>query len=267
MTALKEAELKRVLEVLFDELKEKKMLPDGVENKDQLIEKVLEKLQDVEIDKEDLHKSETKNALCLSIAAQALSDKNKNFEFDYKILFKNFRDNAPEHVQKEYKQELKKFLMEYNKVFLNNQFTEKEIDKAVENISKIVFNSLDDDAKSLKDTKNAIDGIADMILSALEMSLKNLFGGIDPHKAGSIVAPVQMIVGNLSGIADQSSTSETSNAFIDEQNRFGGSDSDSLGMKNSIRLRLDKLSDVLEDALKEEGVLSNAPRLEMGGKH
>lgn len=260
MSALKKDELEKVLEIMFNQLQQKRLLPDGVQNKDELIQKVADKLENTSIDKEDLHKTEIKNALSVALMSEIVADKNKELELDYTILFKNFRDTPKEEVKEEFKHELKKFLMTYNKQFLDDKLSEKEIDKAVDKITDNLSKTENEDSKCLAESPQATDLLAE----TLSAGLRNLFGGIDPRFPGSQMSNVTSIVGNMAAIPDQHGANATSNAFIDEQNRFDGK-ADSLGIENSVRNRLDALSDTIEENLSEEGIYSTAPRLTMPG--
>lgn len=78
MGVLNKDELSDVLNVLFNQMQEQKMLPPQlISDKTQIIEQVAENLSNnCEIDKSDLQKPALQKALCVSLISQGVANKN-----------------------------------------------------------------------------------------------------------------------------------------------------------------------------------------------
>lgn len=253
---LNKDELIQVLELLFNRMQRNGMLPPSIQNKQTLIEAVANHIDaNFEIQKEVLRNPAIQKSLSLCILSAAIADRNPNFKFDYVSLFQE--KNDPEEMKKELTEQLIILLTESNKLNPKNQFTPKAIRQLAETFAlKLTHQFMQEKQNSPAENNQIVDVLAEMFSA----SLRNLFGGIDPRVAGGQIVPVMTIVGNLAGIVNVSGGHETSNAFIDEQNRFDGH-ADPLGIENSVRIRFAAITQEIEADLAELGVLppSNWP--------
>lgn len=250
---LNKNELIEVLELLFNRMQENGMLPPTIENKQALIEEVANQIDsNFEIEKQALRNPAIQKSLSLCILSAAIAGKNPNFKFDYVSLFQE--KNNPDEMKKELTAQLVILFTEANKLNPKNQFTPKAILALAEVVALELTNQfMKEDQHCPAENNDIVDVLAETFTS----SLRSLFGGIDPRVAGGQIMPVLTIIGNLTGIVNLSSGHATSNAFMDEQNRFNGH-ADPLGIENSVRIRLGAITHQLETALDQLGVLAHS---------
>lgn len=247
-----------ILKKIANELQKKGMLPAGEMN--HLVKQVAEQLKDANLKKDDLKDKNIQKALSLSLIAEHIGSKNKKYKFNYRILFDKELSDDQDKFKLTLKNELKKLLLELNKLNPQKKFTEKAIDDLCEKLARDLTKKFwaKSSQKCIAENNTAVDATAEL----LGLALKNLYG-VDPRFAGGQAIPVLNIIGNLTGIVQYQAHAGTSNAFIDELNRFD-TKPDPLGIENSIRLRLDQIcGKTLEDDLLE--IASSPPRLKPPG--
>lgn len=284
MAAFGRDELRKTLELLLKKMQQQGMVTN-VQNKDEIIESIVKTIgKDVTAEK--LHTPEFKKGLMVALVSEVVASKNPDAKFDYSKLFESVPDkeNFKKLFKKELKDELHKlFDMMYKLTPDSKKIPDKELDNKLDKIvDEMLAERKANDESSLAENKNAMEKVLNSFMQVLtlldvvsnkepgkdkafEESMRSLFGGMDPRIEGGMMMPVQSIIGNLTGIADQSGQSnETSGAFIDESNSYQGKE-DYLGIENTVLNRLEAIAGTIDTELEAEGVYSTAPKLKVPG--
>lgn len=253
-------DLVETLKLLIKHMEEKGLL-HGIKDKENLIQQVAQHILSVrpDITKAELLDPKFQKSLAVSIMSQHISNNTPGFKFDYTKLFKfNKHDlldpKTREAEEKELKNVFKMLLTQLNKLTPESKRkSEKELDAIAGMMAKKGLDTYlkQSDQFSMQQSNTMLNLLMEPLA---ELSSRQLFGGINPKMAGSIVYPVQAILGNLFGIADQVGGNENSTAFIDELYRADPGKSDPLGIENK---NIERLGDL--------GVFTATLRTVLGG--
>lgn len=280
MAALGRNELRKALELLLKEMQRKGMVLN-VSNTNSIVDNIVDKVGK-QVTSEKLHTPEMKKALMVCLMSEVVASKNTGIMFDYSKLFNDNRDTPMPQLKKELKEELSKLYKALNELTPDaEKLSEKDLDMAVDKITEVLMDKFKkQDEASLAENQNTMNYILDAFAEALnavdkkldaskeydkaqEESMRSLFG--TNLKAGYIQVPVRAIIGNLTGIADVSGANNpTSGAAIDEMNSYQGHE-DPHGIENTVRERLETISNTIDNELTAEGVYSTAPKNLPGG--
>lgn len=264
-TVLTEAKLRDTLNLLWEELEKNGMLTQDMDRKG-AIENLLFYFREnnITITPEELHTTECKKMLCLALVTETIKNDHPDFGLNYAFMFK--KDLTPEEqieVKNRFKPELKMLLKRLNELNADpkKRLTDDELEFGVEELLKHFH--VEENKPSLSQNNAAIDIFAELLSAAN----KNLYGGIDPSKPGSVATPIYEFFGNLFNITNTRGENLISNAFIDSSNRFDAKE-DPLGRKNVIRERLDAISfDSIENDLQSIGIYRPSPHPHLPGSY
>jgi len=258
------SELSILLEKLLAEMEKKGMIK-GIQDRKAVIETIRDTVLKLDpyIKSSDLLTPEFQKTLRLALICQHLSQLDKTFKLDNKIIF-------DPHKNKNDLQDLFKFLLIKINSFDPSPMRISKLDHlAKEFVNNMLVYDLKQDKKSLL----AFCAIMLLLSSRLNMientkddaeqkkALENLFGGVDPRRGGMVKAVLRE-TGNLSGISKQSDSSPLSNAFIDNLTRPDTKE-DYVGIENQNRQRLTTIISeiVLKMNTTFNNAITNAPHL------
>lgn len=246
MAELEGEQLKKALEVLFNFLEKKQLLPTVSNNKkNDIIDKVFSCITEnnISIDPEKLFDKSMQNTLAHAIISSSITSMiesspdllqkmgGNTFDFDLKYLFKNqFElENDLKKNPDELKNEYKKTLTALNKLEPNpeKRLTEEEIEELAQGLVDKQINDLPEALESEKFLQPVDDEAFDEMLTA---TLINVCGGDDPRMPGIHVA-LETVVGNLTGMLDEGASTNR-DAILDIGSRVDD-DPDYVGIKTS----------------------------------
>lgn len=247
-------ELRKVLEAIFKVMQKNGMLPSEMSatEKNDILDTATEELgNNCKFTMNELQTPDVKKRLYLCISAACVQNKDKTLELDFKKIFD--RGDVDDNVMKAFLGIMA--LDKNNKLEPSKRLTPEKLlekaEKALEEAMKEYDKDFEITLKNNAPKPEPVDYLA--------LALENLYGGIDPRIAGGFDHPVFMEHGNVAGIADTSGNNATSTSSLDNQNNFDNK-ADPLGMKNTVRERMDSLCNVIEDELTGENALSSAPK-------
>jgi hypothetical protein len=198
MSALNKEDLKKVLDQIFDLLVEEKMIPPGI-GKENIVEGVISQFNqnNIELTGDELERSATRKALCVSLISEVVASKNSESQFNYTQLFNKGLNKETNPLSELFKKILEPKLSptgnksKVEEARLNALI--KEIDNRAEKLYD-KYNKMGEESFLAQNTQ-AIDYMADVLSLALAS-----FYGVDPRGEGGKIAPViQATLGNLSG--------------------------------------------------------------------
>jgi len=188
MPVLKQEELTKVLDVLFEALLNKGMLPKEVAaDKEAIIEKIVTNFNEnnIEITKENVLDPKYQKGLCLIIIDELVGSKHPELKFDF---IKLFEEKNPNDTKNELTNELERIFNAMKNLKPGPKFNcKKEAEEATENLTLQPFQKLIENERVLN------------MLIELEAANMALFGF--PSKEMKIVPTLSMITTNMKGVA------------------------------------------------------------------
>jgi len=241
--ALELNEIKKLLEIVVKEMQKQGMLPPNPQI--DLVD-LADNLKKMDLNRERIKDPNFIKVLKISLVNELVGNHRPELKLDPKLLFD--RDTPKPELQKKLKEELIKIfkaaqeLQKQNGLEPKAQFSDQAIEQEAHLLSLKMTEKLDR-FESIADNKDSLK-----LVDTIGESMRSLFG-MNPNTPGEPKIPVLYVIGNLSGIADQSgANNEISGAFMDAYNSFQGGP-DGLGIENTVRNRIDTISNSIETAL------------------
>lgn len=257
--------LEQLLKELFAELSKENGPLAGVQNKEQIIDNVINNLlqnDGVELSLKNVHDNpHVKLALGLALVSEAVASKNPEHKLDYTKLFtKDLNKTELDELKNELKQLLQELELRLQQINPKFKLEPKSVNKLIDNLTEHLAK---DNEKSIAAENQEVMSVMFTLMNELVLALKNLYGGIDPRVAGGERSAVLENIGNYAGIVDYNGeANEVSVAFLDVLNSFFQPTADPSN-RNAIANRLEAITTTMEDALKD--ILYVSPTLKPPG--
>lgn len=270
MSTLEKDGLLKALEVVFNFMqKEGYVSPEMANKKGQVLEQLAEQLKESGLTNNDMHDKQVQKRLMGAIVFAAMNDK-KNLAQCITSLCSDERSEKNETLDKS----LNSCLGLIMKLLKLKKEPEKNSPSPKPDFQKLSKKMLDDFknqfGKELNPKqKQELDDLVKTMEDPLNNTLRNLYGGDDPRIEGEIPFPIiGPIMGNLFGIANQTTPNPNSVAYMVESGTYNTNKPDYMGTENILMIA-DIANDILDNnelnyAMKNEGGIKPSPGLRQG---